>query len=297
MRRALVLGGGGVAGIAWEIGVLAGLAEFGLDVARDADVVIGTSAGATVAAQLERGVSLAELYERQLAPTHIERDPPVTAGDQPALSMPLAGGSLQDAWRHIGAGAVAARTVPESVRHQVIAARLPSRSWPDRPMMITAVSTGGEFEVFDRNSGVALVDAVAASCAVPGVWPPVTIGDHRYMDGGVRSLTNADLADGCDIALVVSPVFLGMTDTADAELATVAVPSTYVVRADAATVAAVGSNVLDPATRAPAAVAGRAIAARVVGDVGAIWRAHSAGSTAKPPGARTGKLSSRGHGA
>ena len=297
MRRALVLGGGGVAGIAWEVGVLTGLAERGLHVARDADVVIGTSAGASVAAQLDRGVTLRELYQRQMAPTHTELDPPV-AGEKPTPPIPPKGTSVQDAWRHLGAAALAAKTVPEGVRRQVIAARLPSLSWPDRPMMITAVSTDGEFRVFDRHSGVTLVDAVAASCAVPGVWPPVTIGHKRYMDGGVRSVTNADLTDGCDVALVVSPVFLGITDTADAELAAAAVPSTYVVRADPATAAAVGSNLLNPATRAPAAKAGWALAALVVDDVRAMWQARAPRSTANdPPRAVIDKLGSHGRGA
>src|SRR5215510_13385362 len=66
--RALVLGGGGVTGVAWELGLLAGLAEAGLDLT-DADLFVGTSAGSVVAAQVTSPTSLEELYERQLAST------------------------------------------------------------------------------------------------------------------------------------------------------------------------------------------------------------------------------------
>ena len=92
------------------------------------------------------------------------------------------------------------------MRRDVIAQRLPSHDWPDRVLRISAIDTAtGELVVFDRDSGVGLVDAVAASCAVPGVWPPVTIGDRRYMDGGVGSTVNMALADDCDVAVVLVP--------------------------------------------------------------------------------------------
>ena len=88
----------------------------------------------------------------------------------------------------------------------MIAQRLPSHDWPDRDLRISAIDTAtGELVTFDRSSGVGLVDAVAASCAVPGVWPPVTIGDRRYMDGGVGSSVNMALADDCDVVVVLVP--------------------------------------------------------------------------------------------
>ena len=97
-------------------------------------------------------------------------------------------------------------TVPEPVRREVIAQRLPSHDWPDRALRITAIDTAtGELVVFDRGSGVQLVDAVAASCAVPGAWPPVTIAGRRYMDGGVASSVNLGVARDCDAAVVLVP--------------------------------------------------------------------------------------------
>lgn len=110
----------------------------------------------------------------------------------------------------MGRLALAARTVPAAQRLAVIAARLPSPDWPDRPLQVTAVDADtGEFRVFDHTSGVSLVDAVAASCAVPGVYPPISVGPRRYVDGGVRSATNADLAEGCERIVILAPVTSG----------------------------------------------------------------------------------------
>src|SRR5271169_4233301 len=109
--------------------------------------------------------------------------------------------------RRIGAVALAVETIPEPVRRAVIARRLPSQHWPDRVLRLTAIDAAtGELVVFDRDSGVELVDAVAASCAVPGAWPPVTIAGRRYMDGGIASAVNLDVARDCDVAVVLSPV-------------------------------------------------------------------------------------------
>src|SRR5581483_5739954 len=109
--------------------------------------------------------------------------------------------------RRIGAAALAAETIDEAPRRAAVAARVPVDAWPARTLLIVAVDAAtGETVVFDRGSGVSLVDAVTASCAVPGVWPPATIGGRRYVDGGVRSGTNADLAVGCDRVVVIVPL-------------------------------------------------------------------------------------------
>jgi NTE family protein len=87
-----------------------------------------------------------------------------------------------------------------------VAARLTSHSWPDRTMLITAVDAlTGEPVVFDRHSGVDLVDAVAASTAHGFGVPPYRVGDSRYIDGGYRRNENADLAVGYRRVLVLSP--------------------------------------------------------------------------------------------
>lgn len=271
--RALVLAGGGLAGIAWELGVLLGLADGGVDVAATADLVIGTSAGSAVAAQITSGEALVDSYARQLAPTDTEIAADI---DLPALQAMLAdaaatAGSGRELLRRIGEVALAADTVSEPVRRAVIAARVPADRWPARRLLIPAVDVGGEFVVFSADSGVGLVDAVAASCAVPGVWPPVTIDGHRYMDGGVRSVTNADLARGAEVALVLTPTPTGTPDTVAEELQTAQVGADLVLHADEAAVAAAGTNPLDPATRGPSARAGRALGRAEAARVRLLW--------------------------
>jgi NTE family protein len=275
MTRALVLGGGGVAGIAWETGFLMGLCDAGLDVIAAADRFIGTSAGSAVAAQVTSGTPIHELYERQVSGAGTKHE---IAADFDADSMMMTFGRIVAKVvpgplmnRAIGEYALHARTVPESVRRDVIAARLPSHDWPDRDLRLTAIDArSGKLRVFTASDGVELIDAVAASCAVPGIWPPVTIEDRRYIDGGMRSGSNADLAAECHDVLVVSPM---------AELPMIA-PEVKAaidllhqdarvawVQADEASTAAMGGNPLDPSSAPPSAEAGRAQAAHCTDEV------------------------------
>jgi NTE family protein len=275
--RALVLGGGGVAGIGWETGILFGLADAGVDLT--ADVVIGTSAGAAVAAQLLSGTPLATLYDRHVFPegpsTEIaaELDMDKMVSDWGALLSAHAPG--QDLRAAIGRYALTAGTPSERARRAVIEARLPSHEWPGADLRIVIVDAAtGEDRIITKDDGVPLVDAVAASCAVPGVWPPVTIDGRRYVDGGVRSAANVDLAEGHDVVLVLAPVGdLTAPEPAIAKrLTKVEKNSTVVtIRPDEASVAAIGSNPLDPVTAGPAARAGRAQAQQVLDDVTRAW--------------------------
>jgi NTE family protein len=264
---ALVLGGGGVAGIAWMTGLLTGLAEAGASLT-GADLIIGTSAGANVAAQVGSGLPLADLYARQADPERQSRE---IAAD---LDLERLGAefvtvmgeaeSAREIQRRIGAWALGADTVPEPARRAVIEGRLPSHEWPERAIRLVAVEAStGETALFDRDSTVSLVDAVAASSAVPGVWPPVTIGARRYIDGGVRSADNADLAVGWSEIVIVSPLgydpplpLLPLREV----VATLreSGSAVTVLTPDAASAAAIGVNPLDPDTRTPAAQAGRA---------------------------------------
>jgi NTE family protein len=284
MSKALVLAGGGVAGIAWEIGVLRGLADEKPGLAgrlTAADVVIGTSAGSSVAAQITSDTPLDQLYEAQLAPESAEIDVEL---DMEALMAQWAAAALNpdgtmpepaELRRRVAAMALAAATVPEEDRRRVIAARLPSANWPGHRLLITAVDAAtGELTVFDRGSGVDLVDAVAASCAVPGVWPPVTIGERRYVDGGIRSTTNADLAAGADHVLVITPALPGAAaplNSIEAEIEALRPAESMVVWADQASIDAFGPNPLSPASRAPAARAGREVGRAQAGVVAAFW--------------------------
>jgi len=152
---------------------------------------------------------------------------------------------------------------------------------------VTAVdAASGEFTVFDGASGVGLVDAVGASCAVPGVWPPVSIGGRRYVDGGMRSAANADLAVGYRKVVIIAPITQGfghMTSPAtQAAALTQAGASVVLIKPDAAAVEAIGKNLLDPARRAGSARAGRAQAAAVLDEISALWHAADA-----PQGARS----------
>jgi NTE family protein len=169
-----------------------------------------------------------------------------------------------DARSRMGAMALAANTVTEAQRRAVIAARLPVDAWPSRRLAVVAVDAhSGESRVFDQESDVDLVDAVAASCAVPGVWPPVTIAGRRYVDGGVRSMENADLAAGFDRVLVLSllspDALSGPWPGLDQQVRALEEQGAKVavVRPDDGSVTAIGVNPLDPATREPAARAGR----------------------------------------
>lgn len=275
--RALVLGGGGLSGIGWISGILHGLAEAGAGL-WDADTVIGTSAGSVVGAQLTSGrLTPAELYERQLAAPVGE-----IAGHLSAAATlrharaALSSRTPEDFGRKVGHIALAADTPDEATRRAVIAGRLVSHSWPERPFLVTAVrATTGEFRVLDRGSGVGLVDAVAASCAVPGVWPPVTFEDGRWIDGGVRSPANAHLAEGHDRIVIIAPIAAGggalESARAQAERLTAGGARVTLITPNRTTRKAMGHNSLDPTHRAPSARAGQEQASAHAAGVAEVW--------------------------
>jgi NTE family protein len=272
----LVLAGGGLAGIGWETGILRGIADEAPETAKallDLDVLVGTSAGSTVAAQLASGLALDVLFDRQTAASSTELNPDVGIDEITALfvtAMLTPNTTTAEKLQKIGSVALSTQTVTEAVRRNVIAQRLPSHDWPDRVLRISAIDTAtGELVMFDRSSGVGLIDAVAASCAVPAVWPPVTIEGRRYMDGGVSSV-NLALANDCDIAVVLvpsgrsapSPFGGGAAEEVDALGG-----SAFGVYADDESIAAFGPNPLDPACRKPSALAGREQGRRIAAAV------------------------------
>jgi NTE family protein len=273
----LVLAGGGLAGIAWETGILRGIADESPRTAKallESDVLVGTSAGSTIAAQLGSGLGLDALFDRQTTASSTELNPNVGAEEITELfltAMSTRNTTTAEKLQKIGAVALSTATVTEAVRRDVIAQRLPSHDWPDRVLRISAIDTAtGELVTFDRNSGVGLVDAVAASCAVPGVWPPVTIGDRRYMDGGVGSIVNLALANDCEIAVVLVPSGRSVPSPfggGAAEEVEASGGSTFGVFADDESLAAFGRNPLDPACRTPSALAGREQGRRIAADL------------------------------
>jgi NTE family protein len=240
--------------------------------------VVGTSAGSVVGAQITTGISLSDLYDYQMSPPRpaplARISPVVLAGF--ARSMIRARGDLEAFGRYVGRWsgrrAAAGRLPSLAERFAAIRERLPVQEWgPGRRLQVTAVDVEtGALRVFDGTDGVSLVDAVTASCAVPGVYPPVPIQGSSYIDGGARSGSNADLLADYDRVLAFTPVdrAVGPMRTAGELLGTV---PHLVVSPDAASVAAIGKNVLDPAQRPAAARAGRAQAAVVAPVAREIW--------------------------
>ena len=187
-ERALVLGGAGSAGTAWEIGVIAGLFEAGLAVT-SADLPVGPSAGSTAAAQITSGIRPAELPADILAaapqpPTRPDgpdrgRTPIGPAANHMARTSAIIGAAedAADMRRRMGAAALAMDAASDGSAQArwraTVAARLPSQHWPQRSVLITAVDAlTGEPVVLDRHSGVGLVDAVAARPANGVGFPP-----------------------------------------------------------------------------------------------------------------------------
>jgi NTE family protein len=276
--RALVLGGGGVTGVGWELGIIAGLAELGIDLAGAARV-IGTSAGSVVGAQLTSGAPIETVYATQLEPPSTERVASVGLRQKLGYGTALfrSRGDVTAFGHHLGrwsmAAAKAGRLPSLEQRRDAIRSRLPSLDWPDRDLRIVAVDAHtGERRVFTSEDGVDLLDAVAASCAVPGVYPPVPVAGRTYIDGGVHSIANADLAAGCAAVVALTPLdqAVGPLRRARSQLDRLGVPA-IVVMPDAGALTAIGKNVLDPAARAAAAESGRRQAASVSEAIRAVW--------------------------
>ncbi|MGY5139085.1 patatin-like phospholipase family protein [Streptomyces nigrescens] len=274
---ALVLGGGGLTGIGWEIGMLAGLAEAGIDLT-DADVVIGTSAGSIVGAHLtSRQLPLEEMYERQLAVPEARSAARMgTAALARFAAIALRSRDTVSFGVRMGKLALAARTVTEAEQRTVIARSLGLTDWPARRLVVTAVDAAtGERTAFDDTSGVGLLDAVGASCAVPGIYPPVTIDGTRWIDGGVHSTANADLASGYGRVVVVAPMAASggpiAGPRAQGEQLVRGGARVCVITPDRAARSAFGRNVLDPAKRADAARAGRRQAAVHAAEIRRVW--------------------------
>ena len=273
-RTALVLGGGGITGIAWELGILKGLADAGVDLSQ-ADLVVGTSAGSVVGAQLTSGRSLQELYTSQLAPADKETGARLSRLTLLRMVPPmLLPGSGKKKRARVGALSMRAHPPGGEERIEVIRSRIGLEKWPERELKVTAVEAEtGKFAIFDRDSGVDIVHAVAASCAVPLVWPAVTIDGKHYIDGGIRSTANVDLARGFDSIVVIAPLPQAFSKATSirGQLEGTGATHTAVVTPDAEALADIGKNVLDPAKRADAARSGLRQGGEVVEKVERAW--------------------------
>jgi NTE family protein len=291
--RALVLGGGGSTGNAWLIGVLAGLFDAGLDVTT-ADLTIGTSAGSTAAAQLA-GATPTELLAAILAAAPQHRTGPVESDRGRGPIRPVAehlervttiiasAGDVADMRRRMGAAALDREAASDgswqTQWRATVAGRLPSQRWPQRTVFLTAVDAhSGAPVVFDRHSGVDLVDAVAASCA-GGL--PYRIGASPYIDGGYRSnADNADLAAGYGRVLVLSPfggrtllpLDWGMHLAAQVDELRAHGSSVETIFPDSTSEHLFGANGMDLSLRPPAARAGYDRGNALAEQLTAFWR-------------------------
>jgi NTE family protein len=201
--RALVLGGGGPVGRAWQTGLAAGFCDLGVDFSA-ADLIIGTSAGAIVGAEIALGRDMNGALPAP-APASATASAAVVQETMAALARAAASATPEAELKKLGQIALSA-AVPdeEAAITRPNVAGIAGQPWPPS-LQATCVNTlTGRLQVWTASSGVALEKALAASSALPGVWPPITIGADRYMDGGVRSMLNADIAQGHDRVIVVS---------------------------------------------------------------------------------------------
>jgi NTE family protein len=245
-------------------------------------LIIGTSAGSAVGAQLAMGRSPQQMYAAVAADSGNTRPGPTRAntgagGAPPDLTpllelMQKAGkGDLpaEEVRKEMGAFALAANTMSEEAFIATFGRMLAtSESWPAKKYMCTAVdAVDGTFVTWSNDSGVPMSRAIASSCSVPGVYPPITINGRRYVDGGMRSGTNADLAKGYDNVIVVAvragvegPMAEVSKQRLESELATLTESGSAVtlITPDAASQEAFGVNLMDFTRRAGAAEAGLA---------------------------------------
>jgi NTE family protein len=283
-QRALVLGAGGNAAFAWEIGLISGMADAGLDV-RDADLLIGTSAGARLAVQLSSEASLEDLLQTQLQPTPATESLPKLDLKQWRVDLSRAKDGFTDReeiLRRVGSLALLTPASVGSERRTSIESLLSLTTWPSRKLLLVAVEAEtGTRTVFDAASGIGLLDAVIASGAVPGIFPPIVFRSHHYFDGGLYSTENADLAARCNRVLIFAlhpgnPPLGVVTLDEQLEILRSNGAKVQVIHPDEATEAVfsrAGGNVLDPMVAGPAARAGRSQGYRLAGqDNMNIWK-------------------------
>jgi len=273
--KALVLSGGGHAGAAWMAGLISALQEQGTDLG-EADLIVGTSAGARTGAQLATGVinQAVGMYRHGGIPAvkvHATLPQWIAASMQIIAQAP----DEQEAARRIAnLRPLGGQLTSSAERRRQIAALLPVRQWPRQRLLIAAVDAeSGARAAFGADSGASLFDAVAASCALPGLHPLITINGRQYADGGAHSLYSADLAAGHDVVIVFSPIPLNdyLQAKLDAETRALAPATVHVVIADEESLAAIGPDANSSDTVPAALEAGISQAHREVPALREIW--------------------------
>ena len=274
-RRAVIIGGGGVTGIAWATGVLQGLQDEGVDLG-SADAIIGTSAGSFVGSYLAGNV-VSDYFAKQFSDDIHEISRQMSPETIEGWQRAFADGAedLIVTARALGRLALMSATVSSEAREEVVAARLSSTDWPEGPLQVTAIDAEtGVLHLLDKDSGISLLTATAASGAVPGLWPAVRALGRCWIDGGSCSAANVALGAGYDKVVAIAPVegFPGRRgareDLADLEAAGV---EASLVLPDEGSTDALGVNPFDPSRRAHAAEAGRLQGQGVAASLGRLW--------------------------
>jgi NTE family protein len=292
--RALVLSGGGLTGVAWLTGLLARLEAEGVAL-HDADLVLGTSAGAVAGAQVVGGRDLQRQYRWLTGERVRTRSLMIRAFDRMPKPAPTALGELHARWlaapvsseitrQDTGRLALGAKTMPERAFVALLAAYLRMRRWPGAALAVATVDVeSGRERLWRAGDGAHVARTIAASCAVPAVFPTVRIGGRRYMDGGARSVTNADLAAGHDVVVVLldyTPTDgVGPTSRTaiDLEIAGLRAAGSTVIEIglDAASLEAMGPLIFDPSRLKASAEAGWNQGAAELARVRDAWRAST----------------------
>ncbi|GAA1217880.1 patatin-like phospholipase family protein [Kitasatospora nipponensis] len=272
-----MLGGGGLVGTAWTAGLASGLRRAGVDLA-EADLTVGTSAGAILAALLATG-GPPERLAAPVRPTGSDAAPVRVDGRRLGEVFAVLGEAAAnpaEAWRRVGRIALAAETGLEQAHLARVSAMLGAADrWPDRRLLITAMDAEtGRPVVFDGADGAPLLSAVAASTAFPGSYPPITVNGRRFMDGALRSATNADLAAGAHTLVVVDPqAHLFPRERLRRELATAGARVAVTVEPDPASLRAFGPDLNDRSAWEPAYQAGLRQAADAAQQLRPAWQA------------------------
>ena len=217
--NALVLGGGGPVGASWTAALLHGLVSAGLPLA-ESDVVLGTSAGSLVGAWLtmqpEELLSVPDRMRRRAAwhSSNAESG----RGDQNLIRRVMAGSSTAVVIAQ--AAAEAMPPISSAQAEEMWRAALPEGEWPPNLRAVSVDGNTGLAHAWSAADGIPLAVAVSSSTAAPGVAPPVLIADSFWVDGGVRSGTNADLIDSAEPGrvLVVAPMASDNLAREEAEL-------------------------------------------------------------------------------
>jgi NTE family protein len=272
-----VLGGGGLTGIAWEVGLLKGLADGGIDLG-SADAIVGTSAGAFAGAYLASG-RLDEFFGRQFSDDVVEIAAVMSQQTIDAWAAAIAGGTgdSKAIGRALGQMALGAATVAAEARAEVVRSRLAGLDWPDGRLKLTAIDAEtGELCLLDSGCAISLTTAAAASGALPGLWPVIEANGRRWIDGGSVSPVNAWLGEGYNVVLVVAPAPEGMPGMPglDQDVAHLraAGSQVLVLVPDLPSKRAIGDNPFDPAKRAEVAAAGRKQGRLAATGIAAAWR-------------------------